>query len=341
MAREAAAQHFLTDAFTAGHLRTPVAEIRRFWLSRYPAFWENLQGRVASDTASTLRELAWGLRPLPAPLLHDSTLSMLKRRTSRYPQLSVGDFLARLFHDWDNSHGLAIDSDGVVFGDGHVDQGATRELALAAVRAGIDDIEAAFELGAGGSRLAGEALYRAVRAATGATAGTFRAEAMIPRPSVANPAQNWQAADIESLWDTPIVGSAGTTVGEALTDMMRPDGYFIRQLAGLGQGLVEPSGLLAVPILGEWLADKGRDAYRRGFVDSLAAQPRRVILSVLHAGAPTGPELVLAGKDFRRCDTNGGAALPAATRPRRLYGRQRSTPGSSIDRRVAGRDARR
>ncbi|PZS24015.1 MAG: hypothetical protein DLM60_01330 [Pseudonocardiales bacterium] len=30
MAREAAAAHYLTDAFAAGHLRTPVAAIRRY-----------------------------------------------------------------------------------------------------------------------------------------------------------------------------------------------------------------------------------------------------------------------------------------------------------------------
>jgi hypothetical protein len=283
MAREAAAQHFLTDAFTAGHMRTPVALIRRFWHSRYPAFWENLQRRVAADTASTLRELAWALRRLPARYLHDSTLTALKRRTSRYPQLSLGDFLARLFHDWDNSHGLAIDSGGVVFGDGHVHQGDTRKLTLAAVRAGIDDIEVAFALGAAGPRVTGEALYQAVRTATGAPADTFVAETKIPRPSVANPAQNWRATDIETLWETPIVGSSGTTVGEALADMLQPDGYFIRQLDCLGQGLVEAYGLLAVPILGDWLAHKGCQAYHRGFVDPLAAQPRQLILAIVHA----------------------------------------------------------
>ena len=100
LAREAAAQHFLTDAFTAGHMRTPVAQIRRFWRSRYPTFWEHLQRKVAADTAATLRELAWALRHLPDRFVHDATLQALKRRTSRYPQLSVGDFLARLFHDW-------------------------------------------------------------------------------------------------------------------------------------------------------------------------------------------------------------------------------------------------
>ncbi|HEX2063406.1 MAG TPA: hypothetical protein VHE80_03185, partial [Acidimicrobiales bacterium] len=38
MAREAAAQHYLPDAFAAGHLRTPVAAIRELWQLRYPRF---------------------------------------------------------------------------------------------------------------------------------------------------------------------------------------------------------------------------------------------------------------------------------------------------------------
>jgi hypothetical protein len=288
MAREAAAQHYLTDAFTAGHMRTPVAAIRRYWRARYPAFWESLQRRVAADTASTLRELAWALRRLPARVVHDSTLSALERRTSRYPELSLGDFLARLFHDWDNSHGLAIDTGGVVFGDGHVHRGATRPLALSAVRAGIDDVQAAFELGAAGALMTGEQLYRAVRGVTGAPADRFVAETKIPRPSVANPVQNWRAPDIETLWDTPIVAGAATTVGEALTDMLDPDGYFIRQLDCLGRGLVEPYGLLAVPIVGDWIARKGCQAYHRGFVDVLAAHPRRVLLSVVRADSASG-----------------------------------------------------
>lgn len=187
---------------------------------------------MGSSTASTLQELAWVLRLLPARWLHDATLSALRRRTSRYPDLSLGDFLARVFHDWDNVHGLTIDGGGVVFGDGHVDEGVTRQLALAAVRAGINDVEAARELGAWGSRLTGEPLYRAVQAVT---------------------------------------GTAPTTVGDALADMLQPDGYFIRQLDCLGQGLVEAYGLLAVPMLGDWLSHKGCQAYHHGFVDTAEA----------------------------------------------------------------------
>ena len=81
LAREAAAQHFLTDAFTAGHMRTPVAQIRRFWRARYPTFWDDLRGRVAADTAATLRELTWPLRLLPERFLQDATLAAVRRRT--------------------------------------------------------------------------------------------------------------------------------------------------------------------------------------------------------------------------------------------------------------------
>ena len=323
MAREAAAQHFLTDAVTAGHMRTPVALIRRYWHARYPGFWDSLQRRVAADTASTLREMAWALRPLPARFVHDSTLAALTRRTSRYPELSVGDFLARVFHDWDNVHGLIIDSGGVVFGDGHVKHGATRTLALAAVRAGIDDIEVAFELGAAGARVTGEPLYRTVRAVTGAPGESFVAETRIPRPSSVNAPQNWRARDIDTLWDTPIVGATATTVGQALTDMMDPDGYFIRQLDRLGQGLVDEYGPLAVPVIGSWLVRKGREAYHRGFVEALAADPKQVILSTIDADAAVGA---------RTADR--GADTPATARPLRSVPATGKTAGRGAAKRA-------
>lgn len=163
LSREAAAQHFLTDAFTAGHMRTPVAQIRRVWRARYPAFWNDLRGRVAAETVATLRDLAWAIRLLPERFLYDTTLAAVRRRTDPYPELSVGDFLARLFHDWDNIHGLTIRGGDVVFGDGHVHEGATRNLAVAAARAGIDDIEIAFEFGAAGNRHRRAAVPRGAR----------------------------------------------------------------------------------------------------------------------------------------------------------------------------------
>jgi hypothetical protein len=290
MAREAAAQHYLTDAFAAGHLRTPVAEIRRFWKARYPGFWEHLQRRVASDTATALRELSRAIRLVPARLVHDRTLSELTSRTSQYPELSVGDLVARCFHDWDNTHGLEVEGGDVVFGDGHIAEGMTTDLALAGVRAGNDDVEAAFELGASGRGVGGgEALHAAVREATGASGDTFLAETKIPRVSAANPPQNWEARDVESLWESPMVGATGTTVGEALVAMLDPGEQFIRQLDGLGQGLAGTHGVFGLPLLGAWLADKCCQAYHDGFVRPLAHNPQPVLLEVVHGtGAGAG-----------------------------------------------------
>jgi hypothetical protein len=281
MAREAAAQHYLTDAFAAGHLRTPVAAIRRFWKARYPSFWEQLQLRVASDTATALRELSLMLRLLPHRFICRRTMSELTTRTSQYPELSLGDLVARAFHDWDNTHGLEIDGGGVVFGDGQLHEGVTRRLALAGVRAGNDDIEVAFGLGESGRDLSGEALYGTVREATGASGDDFLAETRVPRPSPDNPGQNWEARDAESLWESPVVGGKGTTVGEALVAMLEPGGQFIRQVDGLGQGLSGGHGVFAVPLLGGWLSEKCCHAYHAGFVEPLAQDPKPVLLALV------------------------------------------------------------
>lgn len=305
MAREAAAQHYLTDAFAAGHLRTPVADIRRYWKARYPAFWAHLQRKVASDTATALRELSMVMKLVPRRFLHRRTLCELTTRTSQYPELSVGDLVARVFHDWDNDHGLAVEGGGVVFGDGRLDDGATKELALAGVRAGIDDIEVAFGLGSSGSRLSGQALYRAVREAVGAQDDRFVTETMVPRLPPATAGQNWMAGDVETLWASPMVGATGTTVGEALVAMLEPGGQFIRQVEGLGQGLAGDHGVFAVPVIGAWLSDKCCHAYHRGFVEPLAHDPKPVLLALLEDGhrSPLIQDGTAAGGlNFRRPD---------------------------------------
>jgi hypothetical protein len=284
MAREAAAQHYLTDAFASGHLRTPVAAIRRYWKARYPGFWDQLRRRVASDTASALRELSRPIRLLPGEYLHRRTLGELTTRTAGYPELSMGDLVARCLHDWDNSHGLEVEGGGVFFGDGYIDEGVTKGLALAAVRAGNNDIEVAFALGASGRSRSGNALYEAVRRATGAERDTFVGEDKIPRLSAANPPQNWKAPDAETLWDSPIVGTTGPTMGDALGFMLDPGGQFIRQLDGLGRGLGGAHGVMGLPVVGGWLTKRCCQAFHDGFVEPLARDPRPLLLGLANSG---------------------------------------------------------
>jgi hypothetical protein len=169
---------------------------------------------------------------------------------------------------------------GMIFGDGHVDEGVTRELALAAVRAGVDDVEVAFDLGRTGRSAPGPSLYAEVRQGE-----TFRAEGCIPRVADTNPRQNWMAPDVETLWESPMVGASGPTVGQAVGEMLRPDGEFVRQLEGLGEGLAGNHGILALPVLGGWLAGRCCHAYHRGFVEPLARDPHPVVLALTEGEA--------------------------------------------------------
>ncbi len=282
MAKEAAAQHYLTDAFAAGHLRTPVTAIRHFWHHRYPRFWPSLQRKVAADTAAALRELVRPARILPDGFLYDRAHAAVKARTRRFPPITLGDLLARVFHDWDNIHGLTLEGGGILFGDGLLEQGVGKKLAVAAVRAGIDDIEVAYRLGSSGSRLSDEALYRAVRSATGAPNDAFGPETLIPIPSADNPPQNWQATDAEALWTSPIVGTTGTTVGMAVEETLRVGGEVSHRLDRLlGPGVFEVPRLLRVPPLRRWAARKASQAYHHGFIQGLAQDPRATVLAIV------------------------------------------------------------
>jgi hypothetical protein len=281
MAREAAAQHYLTDAFAAGHLRTPVTAIRHYWHHRYPQFWPNLQHKVAADTAAALRELTRPARILPADLVYNRVHAAVKARTRRYPPITFGDLLARVFHDWDNNHGLILDTGGILFGDDHLEEGVGKKLAITAARAGIDDIEVAYQLGMSGSRLDGEALYQAVRSTTGAPHATFLAETRIPIPSADNPPQNWRATDAEALWSSPIVGTTGTTVGMAVEETLQEGGEVFHRLDRLGSGAFQIPGLLGVPPLRQWITCKGTQAYHQGFIQGLTHNPKATVLTIV------------------------------------------------------------
>lgn len=280
MAREAAAQHYLTDAFAAGHLRTPVTAIRHFWHHKYPRFWQSLQRKIATDTVTALRELTRPTRMLPEGFLYDRAHAAVLARTIGYPPLTLGDLLARVFHDWDNSHGPTLVGGGILFGDGLLEEGIGKKLAVAAARAGIDDLEVAYRLGGSGSRLRGAALYRAVRSATGAPHDAFGPETRIPAPSADNPPQNWWATDVEALWSAPLVGATGTTVGMAVEEALRVGTEVSRRLDCPDPGVFEVPGLLGVRPLRQWAARKAYQAYHLGFIQGLAQDPRAAVLAI-------------------------------------------------------------
>lgn len=102
------------------------------------------------------------------------------------------------------------------------------------------------------------------------------------------PPQNWQAPDALTLWESPIVGSGGTTIGKALAAMPEPGRQFIRQLDGLGEGLTGSHGVFGMPVLGRWLSQKCCQAFHDGFVEPLAHDPASVVLGLVDDAGASG-----------------------------------------------------
>jgi hypothetical protein len=161
-----------------------------------------------------------------------------------------------------------------------------KKLAVTAARAGINDIEIAYRLGASDSRLHGKTLYQAIRTATGAPHDAFTPETLIPTPSPDNPPQNWRATNAEELWNSPIVGTTGTTIGMAVEETLQVGGEVFRRLDRLGTGVFEMPGLLDVSPLRRWAARKGSQAYHHGFIQNLAHNPKATLLTIVdnHTG---------------------------------------------------------
>ncbi|WP_217607512.1 hypothetical protein, partial [Chitinophaga sp. GbtcB8] len=55
-ARAGLAQHFLTDAFSAGHVRTQRGKIQRYWNGMYPGFVVNMIRMIGCHRASHFNE---------------------------------------------------------------------------------------------------------------------------------------------------------------------------------------------------------------------------------------------------------------------------------------------
>jgi hypothetical protein len=285
MAREAAAQHFLSDAFSAGHIRTPIGAIRDYWDGVYPLFWYNLRQKIALDTAIQINAQDTNVSTIVTSVqaIYEKIIAQVQALVKHLPKVTLGDLLGKLFHDFDNEMGLNIGGSQMVFGDSNLDKtsplpnttNVTRALAVGAMRAGIQDIREAFSIGQTGIVLANQALYDGVRSATGAPAGAYVAETRLPKPDPSNAAQNWRAPSFETVWTQPMVGTAGPTVGDQITAGLQP-----------GKGIRQQLDDLALQFDVIQHHRTGDVHPRRGYIDGfllpLVAHPRESILSIIN-----------------------------------------------------------
>lgn len=312
LAREAAAQHFLTDSFAAGHLRTEVGNIREYWRNLYPLFWFNLLNKLALDTAVRMNAQDNNVTTAlgTVNMMYQAISGQVSTMAQTLPEISLGDLLSKLFHDRDNEQGLALPGGGRVFGDGHLDdpnpQNVTRARAQQAIVDANRDVTEAHRLGSAGAASAAlndAGLFAAVRTATGATGTRFVPETRVPIPDTsANSAQNWRAASFEQLWSRPMTGASGATVGDRIRQALA-SGEIRDELNELGQRFPVVESRFTGDL-------HPRRAYLDGFVAPLAARPREGILAVIN----WAPNYGLAGDSRDNVALQTGQQLDRAGR---------------------------
>jgi hypothetical protein len=237
---EAFGDHFLTDAFSAGHQPTERADVKAYWNAKVPTFWNNFQHWLADRIARRIQGDP-RTRPFPSyvpaevardlPIL--GSMAEVREKMRKLPAIGFGDLVAGAIHDYFNKHGVQVDVGGrriglvgdsslltqVIIRTDHpefqINDDKLRHVtdksrdtfgaATTAVKAGIAELLQAHALGA-----KGEDPLRVPDLILRAGGGMFAAEALMPRlapdSTVADPEQRtiqWELASYEDVLKSP------------------------------------------------------------------------------------------------------------------------------------------
>jgi uncharacterized protein DUF4157 len=214
MLYEAFSTHYLTDAYSSGHVRTNRMSIESWWNERVPMFWTNLHWWMAEQIAKHINDNNWrGYAATVDYMWQEARATIAKKLKDKgIPAMTFGNVVSGAVHDVDNSDGVMVKvgggdpvkllGDGEVLDrtDGHVLQPGiqTGQLAAAAVKASIKDIDGAYAKGKSGMD------PDAVVAALKLPDGLFRAEQLWPKalPDDAagqNATPKWQQPTVDKL----------------------------------------------------------------------------------------------------------------------------------------------
>lgn len=229
---EAFASHFLTDAFAAGHLRTPRGAISDWWNAKVPMFWTNLKLWMAEVIAKHMNDNSLVAGVLTVQMLYEQAQDTLQKVEKTIPALTFGDVVSGALHDIDNEQGVmaAVGSEALkLVGDGQVIDGRGRELAkgmataqkaAVSLQASLKEVRDAFRAGVMGADPG------SVVQSTRLSDGLFRAEQLWPRaladndPRQANASIEWQVAGPEQLFANPRMREAFTHFAHEKADML-------------------------------------------------------------------------------------------------------------------------
>ena len=193
LATEAFSNHFLTDSFSAGHVRTERRSAFDYWNEKVPMFRYNLAGYLGQKLAEGLSSSGGiegifteegyykGHMPNNWAGTHKKVDNALNEKGVA---LSFGHVVVGAIHDYDNVAGVKATVEGnevTLYGDKHLGAGDEKALAIAAVEASVTEVEEAYRLGASGIPL--DSVPATLQTGFGpvvATDGLFAAERMLP-----------------------------------------------------------------------------------------------------------------------------------------------------------------
>jgi hypothetical protein len=225
MLQEAFSSHYLTDAFSAGHMRTPRHFIGDWWNPKVPLFWHNLKLWLAENIAWHLNENSTLASVLTVNKLWHMSIETLEEvmAAKSMPDLQFGDALGGALHDHDNEAGVMADVGAgapvKLFGDGAVldEKGRellqghqTLELAAAAVKVSIQDVNDAYW-----AATKGQTDPTAVKQSLKTPDGLYKSEQAWPKAAPdsqqgANPSLPWMVGSVGELFAEPRMRAALT-----------------------------------------------------------------------------------------------------------------------------------
>ncbi|MEJ7597340.1 MAG: hypothetical protein WKG01_05475 [Kofleriaceae bacterium] len=252
MAHDAAAQHFLQDGFSSGHVRTPRREISEYWDTKYPLLNDQFKKSIAQEMAVYINanetNVATVLGSVKA--IYEDILAQVDEKAGALPPLTMDPLVGLVAHDVDNVQGVWVKnewSSWQSFGDGHgavrtpkgqaappANETDTKQRVEEAVTLSVQDINAAYSAPAG---LTEAALFTHVRSKTPSPAkvkDSYGAEQAMPQVDSSKEAskQNWKAGSLVDLWKLPVrTDGKGGTYGDIIEHSFQdPGGDFHKAL---------------------------------------------------------------------------------------------------------------
>jgi hypothetical protein len=217
---EAFGGHFLTDSFSAGHQQTERASVKEYWDLKIPQFGSNFQSWLAQSIVMYLRKKGGAARAVTPQWARDRiAMPSVQAAMAKIPKLSFGDVVSDALHAYFNKYGAEVEVNGrkiTLVGDSrllskgpqrHVTDESrdTFDAAAAAVRAGIEEVYQAAEMGR-----QGEDPERVAVKIFNAGSGLFAAEKLLPKltpnASVVDPRHkslDWQLTSYQDFFDDP------------------------------------------------------------------------------------------------------------------------------------------